>query len=112
MLAMAAGACAVTLWAQRGVVIPMESVSFLSRIENAAVSYGGYLRQTFCPTGLALWYPLPISGFPGWKIATSVALLTVVTGRAGWSEKVSVHPGRLAVVFGHVGARDRLGAGH
>ena len=82
MLAMAAGACAVTLWAQRGVVIPMESVSFLARIENAAVSYGGYLRQTFWPTGLALWYPLPSSGLPGWKIAASLALLTVVTGGA------------------------------
>ena len=79
----------MTLWAQRGVVIPMESVSFLSRIENAAVSYGGYLRQTFCPTGLALWYPLPISGFPGWKIATSVALLTVVTGWR-WLEREGI----------------------
>ncbi len=113
MLAMAAGACAVTLWAQRGVVIPMESVSFLSRIENAAVSYGGYLRQTFCPTGLALWYPLPISGFPGWKIATSVALLTVVT--AGAALAARRYPYILVGwlwYLGHVGARDRLGAGH
>ena len=43
------------------------------------VSYATYLRQFFCPTGLALWYPFLISNLPGWKILGSFALLTVIT---------------------------------
>ena len=80
MLALAAAVVRVDALgpARRGDAL--EYVSFLSRIENAAVSYGGYLRQTFCPTGLALWYPSRFPACPAGRFWASLALLTVVTG--------------------------------
>jgi tetratricopeptide (TPR) repeat protein len=49
------------------------------RIGNAAVSYVVYLRQMFCPAGLAVLYPYPQNSLPGWKIALAVVLLAAIS---------------------------------
>ena len=82
MLAMAAASCAVTLWAQHGLVVPYEHFSLYWRIGNVLVSYAVYLRQFLWPTGLALWYPLLLSNLQGWKILASLGLLVAITAGA------------------------------
>ena len=88
LLALAAVACGLTLWAQRDLVMPSDSLPFYWRIGNALVSYAAYLRQFFVPTGLALWYPLLISNLQTWKVLACFGLLTAVTVATvyGWRD--------------------------
>ncbi len=53
LFALAAGSCVVTLWAGSKLVAPLEDMSVFLRLGNVLVSYVAYLRQFFCPTGLA-----------------------------------------------------------
>jgi protein O-mannosyl-transferase len=55
LFAMVAAHCLVTFWAQRVPTYPYRGLSW--RIGNALLSYVEYLRQFFCPTGLAILYP-------------------------------------------------------
>jgi protein O-mannosyl-transferase len=82
MFALMAASCVLTLWAQRELVVPYEHVGLFWRINNGLVSYADYLRQFFCPTGLALWYPLQVSSLSAGKILASAALLTLVMAGA------------------------------
>jgi tetratricopeptide (TPR) repeat protein len=86
LLAMAGGVCALTLWAQRDLVVPTASLSWYWRIGNVLVSYVAYLRQFFFPAGLALWYPLLTANLQTWKILSCFGLLAAVTAGAlaGW----------------------------
>jgi len=43
------------------------------------VSYVIYLRQMICPAGLAVLYPYPRNGLPGWEIALVVMLLAAIS---------------------------------
>ncbi len=79
MLALAGIACGLTLWAQRNLIVSTVELPYYWRIGNVLVSYATYLRQFFCPTGLALWYPLQISNLQTWKILGCLGLLTIVT---------------------------------
>ena len=49
------------------------------RIENAIVTYCIYLRQTFWPTDLAVYYPNPQHGYPMWEVAGAAAVVCLVT---------------------------------
>ncbi len=64
-----------------GTVRSLETLSFVQRTENAVVSYGRYLGKLFWPTDLAFFYPH--SGhWPAWQIASSLAILLVITAGA------------------------------
>ena len=52
---------------------------FGTRIENAIVSYTRYLRSTFWPTHLALYYPHPGRHLHWWQVGTSVVILFLIT---------------------------------
>jgi tetratricopeptide (TPR) repeat protein len=86
LLAMAAVACGLTLWAERDLILPAANLPFYWRIGNVLVSYAAYLRQLVCPTGLALWYPLLLSNLQMGKILGCLGLLAAVTvgALAGW----------------------------
>jgi protein O-mannosyl-transferase len=73
--------CAVAVWAQQagGAMHTFDRIPLGARLSNAAVSYGIYLRQTFWPTDLAVFYPLPPAG-RGWpEVSVSVLVLFGVT---------------------------------
>jgi len=57
LLLMVAGSATITLMAQRKAMSPWEIMDLLTRITNAIVSYGRYLRETVWPAGLAAFYP-------------------------------------------------------
>jgi tetratricopeptide (TPR) repeat protein len=70
----------VTLWAQNkgGAVTSMEQVPFAVRVPNAIISYVSYLRKTFLPVDLAVFYPYEYS-FPFWQILASCFILIGIT---------------------------------
>jgi tetratricopeptide (TPR) repeat protein len=61
------------------------AIPFAQRVANAALAATGYLRRTFWPADLAMFYPhpyLPESGAlppPAWQVAAAVALLLAIS---------------------------------
>jgi len=81
LLALAAGACALTvLAADKEVTSNNASISLPARLGNAVVSYAVYLRQMVWPEGLAPFYPRPEQGYPVWTVALSLLLLVLISG--------------------------------
>jgi tetratricopeptide (TPR) repeat protein len=80
LLALAAGACAMTVLGAEKEVSAYANVPMLSRIGNALVSYAVYLRQMIWPGGLAVFYPRPENGYPIWTMALSFLLLALISG--------------------------------
>jgi tetratricopeptide (TPR) repeat protein len=76
LLALSGAACVATMVAQKDIIVPMP---LALRIGNAAVSYVVYLRQMLCPAGLAVLYPYPQNGLPGWEITLAVVLLAGIS---------------------------------
>ena len=75
------------LQANWGNVRSWETYPFDVRLLNALIAYGGYLRQTVWPVGLAVHYP-----HPGHDVSTTVALingglLVAITAACWWLRK-------------------------
>jgi len=76
-----AGACGVlTLLAQRAgnAIQTVAAFPFPVRLGNAVVSYVWYLKATFWPAGLAVFYPHPMTTQSLLAIAVSVVVLVVI----------------------------------
>jgi len=66
----------ITVWAQYGTDVIDHP--FLIRISNAVVAYVIYLKKTFWPNDLALFY-FSANNFPAWQVLLSGVVLTCVT---------------------------------
>ena len=79
-LAVALAVCAVTIWAQSQAdqVQSIEALPIGLRLANAVSAYCAYIGQTFYPSNLALFYPMPES-YSGFRTAISFAGLAAVT---------------------------------
>jgi len=86
LLALAAGACAMTVLAAGKWIPPNTHVSMASRLGNALVSCAVYLRQMVWPEGLAVPYPYPHNGLPPWEVALAGTLLAGLSAVA-WGER-------------------------
>jgi tetratricopeptide (TPR) repeat protein len=86
LLALAAGACVMTVLAEGEAIAAVATVSMPLRLDNAVVSYAVYLRQMVWPEGLAVPYPYPHNGLPAWEVALAGALLAVLSAVA-WGER-------------------------
>jgi tetratricopeptide (TPR) repeat protein len=75
LLALAAGACVMTVLAAGKGVATLANVPMPSRLGNALVSNAIYLRQMIWPEGLAPFYPYPLNGLPAWEVVTAGMLL-------------------------------------
>ena len=51
-------------------------------LPTCLVSYAAYLRQFFCPVGLAVIYPWQDVDLPPWKVVGAVLILAAVTAAA------------------------------
>jgi tetratricopeptide (TPR) repeat protein len=80
LLALAAGV--VTLHAQTADVAPLVTPALPLRLANALVSAVVYLRQLLWPSGLAVLYPYPRAGIPGWEAAGALGLLAALGAAA------------------------------
>ena len=75
LLALAAGAGAITVLVTRGSILPAAQLTLVSRTGNALIYYAAYLRRAIWPEGLAVAYPYPPHGWPGWEMALAGMLL-------------------------------------
>jgi len=82
----------VTYAAQRnaGAVAALESVPLQYRFENALLAYNRYLRKTFWPADLAIFYPISKT-YSSWQIGAALVLLIAISiavysssGRRPW----------------------------
>jgi tetratricopeptide (TPR) repeat protein len=60
-----------------GMIVSLEQVPFSLRLENAVVSYAGYLGQTIWPARLSVMYPLPPQLLWGEVTAAAVFLMVI-----------------------------------
>jgi tetratricopeptide (TPR) repeat protein len=58
LLALSAGSCALTIWAQ-GLVAAFKPLEFQYRVGNALLSYAAYIGQMFYPIGMVVQYVHP-----------------------------------------------------
>jgi tetratricopeptide (TPR) repeat protein len=68
-----------TLIAQKPALGSFEQLPFSWRLGNAVLSYFIYLRQTFWPTKLAVFYPHSDGAVSPWEIILAALLLVVIT---------------------------------
>jgi tetratricopeptide (TPR) repeat protein len=89
LFAFAAASCVVTWYAQQksGAVQSLDRFSLGVRAANALAAYAGYLRKTFWPTDLALFYPHPGESLPWWQAAGAALLLVTITALALWQAR-------------------------
>jgi Flp pilus assembly protein TadD len=73
----------ITLTAQQQSMASLNHISPGVRVGTAAVAYVTYLCKMACPTGLAVFYPYPLSGsFSTWQEIFSLTLLAGITACA------------------------------
>src|SRR6266481_8602790 len=72
----------VTIWAQDQATGSLEQLPFTWRLNNALVSYIEYVRQTFWPARLAVFYPYPNNPLSIWKVTLASAFLLTVSAIA------------------------------
>ena len=82
LVALAAAACAVTLWAESNALAPNEQYGLPWRIGNALISYAAYLGQFFYPVDLAVAYPRAGLDLPPAKVLGALLLLAAITAAA------------------------------
>jgi tetratricopeptide (TPR) repeat protein len=76
LLALSGAVCVATMVAQKESIAPVPPVL---RIGNAVVSYVVYLRQMFCPAGLAVYYPYLRNSLSWREITLAVVLLAAIS---------------------------------
>src|SRR5207302_6144814 len=69
----------VTFLAQRGALGWTEQLPMLARVNNALVTYLGYVLQMFWPVNLAVFYPHPENRLVPWEISLALAVFIGVT---------------------------------
>lgn len=80
LLALAIASGVITVLAQKrmGAVFTEEMISWPQRFAQSVVGYAAYLRKTFWPDDLCVFYPNSWH-WPGWQIAVSALVLVAVT---------------------------------
>jgi protein O-mannosyl-transferase len=80
LVMLAAASSVVTVLAQRGAMIVIDTITLRMRLENALVSYAKYIGELFCSVKLAPLYPFPEHGIPWTHVALAAAILATITG--------------------------------
>ena len=82
LFVLSAAAGFATILAQTVTMASLEQLPLLPRLKNAVVSLIIYLRQTFWPTDLAVFYPHPHDQLNIWIVSVCAALIIAVTAIA------------------------------
>ena len=101
LLILSGVSCLVTIWAQDQATGLLEQLPLTWRLNNALVSCVEYLRQTFWPTRLAVFYPHPNNALSIWQVTLTTALLLFISALAILLRKK--RPYLLAGWFWYVG---------
>ena len=78
----------VTIYAERGVGALGAATQYplAERFQNALLSYLGYLKQTFWPTDLAVFYPYPET-FSAWRVAGAGLAALMISALLLWAPR-------------------------
>ena len=79
LLLLSAVFCGITVWAQRGAILPDQALAVPWRFGNALYSYATYIKQMILPVRLAPFYPHQGISLSLWGIGASVALLVGIS---------------------------------
>jgi protein O-mannosyl-transferase len=79
LFGLAAASCLATIFAQHEAIKSIEMISLPLRAGNALISYVAYLRQTFWPAGMAVFYPFSPGAVDVSKVILSSVLLTGIS---------------------------------
>ena len=79
LLLLAVGSSIVTYIVQVQVGAVKAGLSFGARLENVVVSYFMYIKKTFWPFDLAIFYPYPEGGWPAALVVVAGSVLVVLT---------------------------------
>ena len=79
LLLLAVGSSIVTYIVQVQVGAVKAGLSFGARLENVVVSYFMYIKKTFWPSDLAIFYPYPEGGWPTAVVVVAGSVLVVLT---------------------------------
>ena len=82
LLVLSGLSCLVTIWAQDQATGSLGQLPFTWRLSNTLVSYIEYVRQTFWPARLAVFYPYPNNPLSIWKVTLASAFLLTVSAIA------------------------------
>lgn len=83
-LAMIAGIIVFVVQQQSGVLYSLIPFPFQIRLENALVSYVGYIGKMFWPVNLAVFYPHPLHSLALWKVLGAAGLLIAFSAAVIW----------------------------
>lgn len=100
LFALAAGAAAVTVWAQRGGITPTGDFTLGLRIAHAFTSYWVYIGKTLWPHSLATPYYLDLTVIHYWKGTFGFAGLAAVTLALLWLQRGGGSGWRRALLAG------------
>ena len=110
LLVLSGLSCLVTIWAQDQATGSLEQLPFTWRLNNALVSYIEYVRQTFWPARLAVFYPHPNNPLSIWQVTLATTFLLAISAMAILlAKEASLRPYRMVLVCRYAGAgyRDR-----
>jgi len=79
LIVLSLAACFVTVFAQRPAIQPIERFPFILRLGNALVACLDYLRQTFLPVNLAVFYPWDAARISWLTVGIAVGVLAAVS---------------------------------
>jgi Flp pilus assembly protein TadD len=84
LLALAVAVAAYTYYAQQsqGSMGGAELFPLASRQGNAVISYAEYLKKTFWPVGMSVFYPYPVDGLSALRVGLSCLVLTAISAAA------------------------------
>jgi tetratricopeptide (TPR) repeat protein len=78
LLALSVASCVATLLAQKKIILPIDRLPLLARINNALLSAITYMWQMIWPTKLAVFYPYSRNRL-SWEVILAAALLAAIT---------------------------------
>ena len=82
LLVLSGLSCLATVRAQDPATGLLAQLPFTWRLSNAVVSYIDYVRQTFWPARLAVFYPHPNNALSVWQIALAMSFLLAISAMA------------------------------
>lgn len=83
-LALIAAIIVFVVQQRSGVLYSLTPFPFQIRLENALVSYAGYMGKMFWPFSLAVFYPHPLHNLALWKVLGAAGLLIAVSAAVIW----------------------------
>jgi Tfp pilus assembly protein PilF len=87
LFALSAASCVITVAAQGGAVMALDTIPPGARLENAAYSYLVYLWKAVFPMRLGVFYPHPGNSLGAWQVGFSVLVILAAIGIA-WAARV------------------------